>query len=105
MGEIDNKVSKTVWNQSEMLKAFFELAAIVGTLQDAYDKASKLPEIFTGAYEGRAADEVKMFLENLPVHINRLTLLYHKLELFIMMTSQSFQTNDARMAQNMGDYS
>lgn len=101
MGDFYNKESKTVCSQSEMVMAFVDLASIVGTLQDAYEKASELLGSFTADYEGEAADEVEIFLENLPVHIKRLMLLYYKMEQFILVTAQSFQTNDARMVQNM----
>ena len=101
MGDFDNKESKTVCSQMAMLLSATKLEYVMAALQDAYDKASTLAESFTADYEGEAVDEVRMFLESLPVHLNRLLLLYYKMEQFILVTAQSFQTNDTTMVQNM----
>lgn len=101
MGEIDNKQSKTVCSQMAMTMSNTMLVCVMAALQDAYDKASTLAESFTADYEGEATDEVQMFLESLPVHIHKLMLLYYKMAQFIQVTSESFQTNDISMVQNM----
>lgn len=41
------------------------------------------------------------FLENLPLHIYRLELLYSKLAGFIATTAQSLHDNDMKMAEKM----
>ena len=46
-------------------------------------------------------DEVTLFLTNLPTHLERLQILYQKLEEYITMTEASFSSNDTVMAGKM----
>lgn len=93
--------NKTVCNQNAILGYYMMMADIIANLQTAYDKASELLAVFDVCYLGEARDEVMTFLENLPLHIDRLELLYGKLLEFTVATAQTFLTNDALMKQNM----
>ena len=56
---------------------------------------------FEECYDGDAKAEVLMFLESLPLHIYRLTLLYSKLGDFVTITAQSLFNSDIGMVNNM----
>lgn len=103
MGDLDNKESKTVCNSTEMSNAVAELQLAMAALVDAFERASTLSVRFAADYEGEATGEVIVFLNNLPIHISRLIMLYDKMAQFILVTIQAFQVSDTLMVQNMGN--
>lgn len=98
---MDRKSGKTVCDQEAMVGFYLMLADIVQNLQTAYEKAESLAGTFNDCYLGDARDEVMTFLENLPLHIYRLELLYSKLAEFIATTAQSLHDNDMKMTEKM----
>ena len=97
----DAKQKKTVCDLVALWDAYNELTNIQTTLYEAYEQVSTLATDFSESYEGEAKDEVVLFLENLPIHIYRLSLFYGKMAQFIYMTRQSFMTNDQTMANKL----
>lgn len=94
----DAKQKKTVCDPVALGDAYLELTNIQTALYGAYEQASTLAADFSEGYEGEAKDEVMLFLESLPMHIYRLSLFYGKMAQFLIMTYQSFMTNDRTMA-------
>mgnify|MGYP003297702677 CR=1 FL=1 len=88
-------------NQNAMLGYYLIILGIVGSLQGAYERATTLAADFEECYDGDAKAEVLMFLESLPLHIYRLTLLYSKLGDFVTITAQSLFNSDIGMVNNM----
>lgn len=85
-----------------VLKGFTDtLQSIDELLESACTDASTLSSDFEEAYEGEALEEVTIFLTSLPTHLERLQILYQKLEEYITMTSASFSSNDTVMAGKM----
>ena len=97
----DAKQKKTVFDLIAMAGAYQELSNIQTALYGAYEQASTLATDFSESYEGKAKDEVVLFLESLPIHIYRLSLFYGKMAQFIYMTRLSFMTNDQIMADKL----
>lgn len=85
-----------------VMKGFTDtLQSIDELLESACTDASTLSSKFEEAYEGEAFEEVSLFFTNLPTHLERLQILYQKLEEYITMTSASFSNNDTVMAEKM----
>ncbi|MCM1155916.1 MAG: hypothetical protein NC314_04350 [Roseburia sp.] len=94
----ENKQKSTVCNLETMFSSYMELTSIQTALYEAYEQAATLATDFSESYEGEAKDEVVLFLENLPLHIYKLSLFYGKMAQFVSMTGMSFMTNDQIMA-------
>lgn len=101
MGKTNDQQSKTVFNIEQMKLVCGDLEKIVTALQSALEKSADLAEKFDSDYIGEAHDEVTNFLLSLPTHIWRLILLYQKMDMFLILTAQSFQGSDSKMVQRM----
>lgn len=97
----DTKERKTVCNLNVMLGAYQELTNIQTDLFEAYERAVTLAADFSESYEGEAKEEVVLFLDNLPIHIFKLSLFYGKMAQFVYMTKMSFMSNDQTMADKL----
>lgn len=98
---MEKNEGKTVCDQGAMLGYWLMLTDIIMNLQEGYEKAAGLKDIFDGCYQGEAKEEVMIFLESLPLHIYRLSLMYSKLAEFTSTTAESLFNNDTAMAENM----
>lgn len=99
----DGKGQKTVCNHEAMMEAFTELSNIQTALFGAYEQAAALSADFSESYEGEAKEEVMIFLNNLPIHLYKLTLFYGKMAQYVYVTKMSFKTSDQTMADKLGD--
>jgi hypothetical protein len=84
----------TVCDQPSMLGITIMLADIMQQLQNA-------KETIADSYEGEAKEEMELFFGSLPMHIERLTLFYGKMEEYVWTTAESFMKNDRMMCENM----
>lgn len=98
-----SKKGRTVCGSETMSGYNESLKEIEGLLMEIEEKASELPQLFVGAYEGRAQEEVLLFLVNFPKHMGRLRVLYEKLDEFIQVTAESFFQSDNKMAKKVGE--
>lgn len=98
---MDEKEGKTVCDQGAMLGYYLMLVDIIINLQEGYEKAATLQNVFDSSYQGEAKEEIMIFLESLPLHMYRLSLMYCKLAEFTTTTAESFLNNDAAMADKM----
>lgn len=91
----------TVCSHTVMQEAVHTLGSMEDSLFSAYEMTQTLLAEFTASYEGDAKEEVSAFLENLPLHIYKLRLLYNKMSGFVQATDSSFQSNDKSMTDSM----
>lgn len=91
----------TVCNHTVMEEAAQTLGSMEESLLSAYEMVQPLLADFLESYEGDAQGEVGLFLENLPLHIYKLNMLYNKMAGFVQATDKSFQQNDKDMTDNM----
>lgn len=102
MGErLDSKSNRTVCNTDMMWSACQQLMNIQEELLKSVEQAAALEEEFAESYEGEAKPEVLLFLQSLPVHIQKLAAFYYKMVQYVTITRMSFLLNDQTMADRL----
>ena len=97
----DAKGSKTVCNHTVMEGSCQTLVNMAMNLFLAYEMLQGLEAQFVESYEGEAMPEVAQFLQNLPLHINKLSLFYNKMAQYVQTANDSFKSNDQNMTKGM----